>query len=136
MLRAIGRILLLVVGIALIAFAVPTLIEDYKLVSTNGLDFNYILSHPELLSSLLSQLVNLSFGVTAVFAALTGKSSIKLAFASIIMIAGVIWFYYSANQAGTLGDWKNILQTALGFALPIGYFIGTLILTLVPRKIV
>lgn len=125
--KTIGRIILLVVAIILIANAVQMIINNCNLLSQSGWgDFS---SYPEKmlnLSAIVSQSVNALFGLVAIIAAIRGKSSFWLFIFSLVMIGGVIWYFISANNAGTLGDFKHILETIIGFALPISYFVGSI----------
>lgn len=126
MIRTIGRIILIGVGVALIAQAIPVIISNYQDLTVNGWDWEYILTRMDLISSLISQIANVSFGATALFAAITGRASFRLFWGAIIMIAIAGWFFYSSYKAGTLNNWQTILQAVLSFALPILYFIGTI----------
>lgn len=127
--RIVGRVILFIVGIVLVGYAVPVIVSNWQALTANGWDFEYMKSRTDLISSLVSQLANFSAGVTAIFAAIRGKATFKLFWVALVMIAGVVWFFYSSYKAGTLGDWKTILQATLGFALPITYFLATLMIT-------
>lgn len=128
--RIVGRIILLIVGITLVAYAIPVIVSNWQDLTVNGWDYEYIKSRMDLVSSMVSQIVNLSAGATALFAAIRGKASFKLFWCAIVMMAGVVWYFYSAYQANALGDWRAILQSVLGFSMPIMYFLGTLLLAL------
>lgn len=125
--RTLGRIILLVVGVALIALAVPNIYSAVQALNETG--WNDFASYPDKMQHLgviIVQGFNAIIGFTAVFACFSGRASFWLTVFSIIMIGGVIWNFYNAYKAGTLGDVNVILQLASGFALPILYFIGSL----------
>ena len=125
--KKVGRIMLLVVGILLIVSSVPSIISNWKALNAAG--WTDISSYPEkvtYLSLIISQGVSFIFGLTAIFAFIKGKASFWLSVFSLIMIAGVIFFFINANNAGLLSDWKYVLQAILGFSLPIAYFLGSI----------
>lgn len=125
--KVIGRILLFLVGAILIVNAVPMIIENWNLLNQNGWgDFSSYPDKMVYLSAIVGQSINVLFGLVALIAALRGKSSFWLFIFSLIMIGGVIWYFISTKNAGTLGDFKNIVEIIIGFALPIGYFLGSL----------
>lgn len=131
--RTLGRIILLVVGGCMIGLAIPGVISDFKALTVNGWDFKYMFDHMELVSSFLSGCINISFGITAVFAALKGRSSFGLLTTTIVVIAPVIWSFYTNYQAGTL-DTMKMIQSVSGFILPVGYFLGFLFILIGRRK--
>lgn len=125
--KTIGRIMLLVVGIILIAMGIPSIIKNVNLLNAAGWDqfwadpvkMNYFLIF-------ITSSANVLFGLDAVIVCLRGRGSFWLFIYTLIMIGGVIWYFVRAFKAGTLGDWKEILRTIFGFALPICYFLGSL----------
>lgn len=129
--KTVGRILLFVVGAILIVNAIPMIVNNWNLLNQSGWgDFS---SYPDKmlnLSAIISQSINALFGFVAIIAAIRGKSSFWLFIFSIIMIGGVIWYFISAKNAGALGDFQNIIETVIGFALPIGYFLGSVFVRL------
>lgn len=131
--RILGRIILFVVGAVMIGLAVPGVISDFKNLTVNGYDFKYMIDHMEYLSSFISGIVNISFGITAVFAALRGRSSFGLLTTTIVVIAPVIWSFYTNYKAGTL-DTMKMIQSVSGFILPVGYFLGFLFILIGRRK--
>ena len=124
--KLIGRILLFLVGVILIANAVPMIIKNWNLLSQHGWgDFSSYPDKMVYLSAIVGQSINVLFGLVAIIAVLRGKSSFWLFVCSLIMIGGVIWYFISAKNAGILEDFKNIVEIIIGFALPIGYFLGS-----------
>lgn len=129
--RTLGRIILFIVGGVMIGFAVPSLINTINYM--NSIGWNLTSSDPNLwpnFSLFLYQGFSGLCGLIAVLAALRGRGSFLLFLFSLILIGGVVWYFVSAYQAGTLGDWKAIVNTCLGFALPILYFIGNIFVRL------
>lgn len=131
--RWLGRGILLVVGIALIAAALPIVVSNINEMNGYGWGLQSILDHMPIVTSLLTQIVNISFGLTAIFAFIRGRASFKLFITSLVMIAPVVWHVYTLINADTTWEWQLIVQIALEFALPIAYFIGMMILLLSPR---
>ena len=134
--RLLGRLILLVVGCCLIGFSIPVVIQNYKDLTVNGWDFQYMFQHMELVSSFVSQIINISFGLTALIAALFGRASFGLLFTSVILVGGVVWFFYTNHVAGTLTSDVIRLQLITSIVLPIGYFVGTIFLFLGRKRLI
>jgi len=124
--RTLGRIILFIISISLLGTAVAIFKENWEFLSQEGwTDFSTYPTRLTALSAIIGQATNFIFGLIALVGAIRGKMSFKLLIASFLMIADVVWFYYNAYNDGSIGDMKRIIQTAIGFALPIGYFIGS-----------
>lgn len=129
--KTLGRIILLIVGGCLIGLAVPNIIDAVKVL--NAAHWNLIVADSNVWSNFATLVVqgfSALFGLVAVVAFIRGKGSFWLFIFSLVMIAGVVWYFVMAYKAGTLGDWKNILKIASGFILPIGYFVGNILVRL------
>lgn len=127
--KTVGRIILLVVGVLLLVNSIPNIIQNWK--ALNAVGWEDITSYPDkmtCLSAIVMQGVNAFFGITALFGCITGRLGLWLTISSLIMIGTVIWFFVNAYKEGTIGDFQNIMQTLLGFILPIGYFVGSIFL--------
>lgn len=132
--RILGRIILLIVGGCLIGFAIPPIINIVQTLQANNWNFQYLIQHMELLSSLITHIVNVSFGLTAVFAGLFGRASFGLLFTALIMVGCVIWFIYTNNVAGTLNTPEVRAQLIPNIILPSGYFLGAIFLLIGRRR--
>ena len=129
MIRTIGRIILAVVAAFLLISGIPALLNAWQAIQ--GITLESIWQDSELLAkftTLLSAAWGCLLGLVAALAALFGRAGLWLTIFALIQIGIVIWNFYSMKQAGTLGDWKNILMTLVGFASPIGYFIGSIMI--------
>jgi hypothetical protein len=133
--RTAGRIILLVVGALLLYSGITGVISGVTAINAVGWSVA-IFTDQSLLSEFIKIIVygfDALMGLTAVFAGLKGHSSFWLTIFSLLMIAGVIVYFVQGYKANTLGDWKNILNIVAGFALPICYFIGSLLVR-APKK--
>ena len=133
--RTAGRIILLVVGALLLYSGITSIISGVQTINAAGWSVA-IFTDQTLLSAFIKIIVygfDALMGLTAVFAGLKGHSFFWLTIFSLLMIAGVIVYFVQGYNAKTLGDWKNILNIVAGFALPILYFVGALLVR-APKK--
>lgn len=124
----VGRILLIVVGVILLVFAIPSI--KTAVDAMNALGWDDIGSYPEkmgYLGTIIAQGVNCAFGVIALACAFVGKRSFALAFAAIIMMIVPVYTLVVGIQNETIRTWQSILLYVEEFALPIVYFIGMLL---------
>lgn len=123
--KTIGRTILFIVGAIMIGLAIKPLIDSINYL--NSVHWNLQSGDLIIISCFalfIFEALSALCGFVAFVAAIRGRGSFLLFLFSIILIGGVIWYFVSAHFAGILGDWKNILYTVFGFALPIGYFVG------------
>lgn len=124
--KLIGRILLLVTSLCLIAFSVVTIKNNVNMI---GNDWTNISSYPEKMSCLIAiicQIGNLIFGLTGIIACLKGKSTFLLKVFSLIILVNVVYSIISVYKGKSSLDIKDISKISVQFLLPICYFIGSI----------
>ena len=127
--RLIGRIVLLVVGVILLAMSIPVIIESVNALQAMGISWDNAFA-PErfaLLGRIVGQGVDALFGVVALLGALFGRKSLKLALCAIIMMIAPVSTLIADINAGTTFDFPLIGVYLGQFALPIAYAIGFLL---------
>ena len=125
--KIIGRILLFGAGAAMIVFAVLAIKDAVGILNTvTGQDalWKRIAS----IVSIVGSVINILVGLTAVFGAIRGKRSLKLAFFAIIMLIVPAFVLIGGILNGTMTNSDQWWKFAVDFALPILYFIGFLIM--------
>ena len=124
----VGRILLIVVGVAMLVIAVPAIKGAVEAMNTLG--WNDVVSSSEkmgYIGTIVAQGVNAGFAITALVCALVGRRSSKLAFAAVIMMIAPIYTLVIGVQNHMIQTWQSAFLFVEEFALPIGYFIGMLL---------
>lgn len=123
MLRTIGRIGLIAVGILMIASGIGFM------VSTNI--FAQITSgNMSILGELLFQIVMIIAGLSASFAGIGGRGGFWFTIFSLIMLGFMIYYIVSKVKAGTFDGWNGVGQFCVNFALQIAYVVGFIFLKL------
>ena len=126
--RLIGRILLIIAGVALLAIAIPQIINSVNALNAAG--WGSIFSNSASLTSffvLTGSAINVLFGIRALFGALRGRKSFGLALTAIILMIPPIATIVLANMGGQAMTWEFYLSVISGFAIPIIYFFGFLL---------
>ena len=126
--RLIGRILLIIAGVALLAIAIPQIINSVNALNAAG--WGSIFSNSASLTSffvLIGSAINVLFGIRALFGALRGRKSFGLALTAIILMIPPIATIVLANMGGQAMTWEFYLSVISGFAIPIIYFFGFLL---------
>ena len=126
--RLIGRILLIIAGVALLAIAVPQIINSVNALTAAG--WGNIFSNSASLTQffvLIGSAINVLFGIRALFGALRGRKSFGLALTTIILMIPPIATIVLANMGGQAMTWEFYLSVISGFAIPIIYFFGFLL---------
>lgn len=135
--RTVGRIILLVVGVLLLYSGISSVISGVNAINAVGWS-TAVFTDASLRNELIKIIVygfDALVGLTAVLAGLKGHSSFWLTIFSLLMIAGVIYYFYDgySNKTIDFSDWKAVLNIVAGFALPICYFLGALFVR-APKK--
>ena len=126
--RTLGRLILFAVGVALIVLAIPNIINAVNaLNATSWTDPNMYPEKWNNIVIIIGQSVNVLCGLIAVFASITNKIGFFCFVVAVIMGATGVWSLITAIQANALTDWQAILRAVGSVALPILYFIGTLL---------
>ena len=130
LIKIIGRILLIVAGIWLLAQAIPIMIPAINnLNSTNSWwNFGDVTARDNMVT-VLGQGINALGGVIALLAALIGKKSMLLGLYAILMMVAPVYTVVTGVQHGTItgNDWNKIWMLVGQFACPIIYFVGFLL---------
>ena len=123
--RQIGRIILLVVGILMLVFSVPTIIVSIKAMNNLGWE-NFFLDSEKiaLFSLIVTSGIDALFGLVALWGGIRKKKSLRLALCAIIMAIAPTIAVVNGIQSGSFSDINFTLQIIGSYALPIFYFIG------------
>ena len=125
--KKLGRILLLIVSIVMVASAAPLIIMHWQALNAAG--WNDITNYPDKfahLSSIIGQILNIFFALAAFVAFIRGKASVRLIiYAAIILVPADI-FFINAYKTGLLSDWRYVVEAVIGYAVPITYALGTI----------
>ena len=127
--KLIGRILLIIAGVALIVIAVPQIINAVNTLNANG--WGSIFGNSASLTQLFVLIgsgINVLFGIRALFAAVRGRKSLGLAFTAILLMIPPVATVVFAAMNGTALTWDYYLSVIPGFAIPIVYFLGFLLI--------
>lgn len=126
MLNWVGRIILLAVGGCLVAFSIYPLINDIQ--ALNAIGWNVTTSEGQfLLIGFIINAVTILAAAPAIIAGLTGKGGFWLFLVSALLLAGMIYLVIVGAQAGALNSWEAILEIIKGFALPLAYIAGNIL---------
>ena len=124
-----GRIILLVVGIILIIFAIPSIISTCKEINERGWnDFASIIEKGEILVKLILNGIYIPFGLYAIIASVRGKISIKLIVFAVVCLAAIVFYFITAIQARAFNNIWSIITFFTGVLLCGGYITGTIFL--------
>lgn len=127
--KFIGRLILLIVGIASIAFSIYFIVNAWNALNASG--WADIGAYPEKLANLFEIILNaitVLFGISAIFCALRGKMSIKWIIFSLIVIGFAIYYVIAYNINVNFQDPSFVTMVITSFALPIGYILGCILL--------
>ena len=127
--RTIGRIILLVVGIVMLAMSIPVIMESVKALQEMGITWENAFASERfaLVGRIVGQGVDALFGIVALLGAIFGRKSIKLALCAIIMMIAPVSTLIADINAGTTFDFP-LIGTYIGqFALPLAYALGFLL---------
>lgn len=126
--RLIGRILLLIAGIALLATAIPQMTNAIN--SLNAAGWGSLFGNATSWSYFFVMVgsgFNILFGVIALLGALRGRKSIGLAFTALILMISPVATVINAVNGGQAMTWDFYLSVITGFGIPIVYFLGFLL---------
>jgi hypothetical protein len=129
MVKAIGRILLIVAAVMLVTAALPNVIDTIKYFNEVG--WIHVVEGQENLSrfgTMLGHGVNLLFALIAVIAALVGKKSFLLALTALILLVAPGMTIYGWVSTGAAFEWQMVATIATSFTAPLLYFMGFLLL--------
>lgn len=127
MLNWIGRIILLAVAACFIGFTIVPFINNIQ--ALNAIGWNYNAEFGSLLYAVF--IVNgltLLAAIPAAIAGLTGKGGFWLFLVSVVLIGGMVYLCILYAQNGLFADWQSILEVVKGFALPIAYVVGNILI--------
>ena len=127
--KTIGRIILVIVGAIMLVVSVPVIIVTANQLSESGVwwDPTTLPQKWTLLVRIVGQGLNALAGLTALWGAIRGKKSFRLALFAIILLIPPIMSLIGDSNSGYDIDWTLWLLYGGSFALPIGYFIGFLL---------
>lgn len=129
MLKGLGRILLLIVSGLMIGFSIPVIINNVNYLNTAG--WQEALT-TELgiaaLAGIIAAVINIIVALPALLAAIKGRIGFWGFIFAVLLGAGVVVQFITANNAGLLSDPNNIWSIILGCIYPILYALGTLFL--------
>ena len=125
--KTVGRIILIAVGIALIAMAIPLFREALGVWNGDPSIESWISTKPAAIGTMIGQAFNILCGVVAIAGGLVGKKSFKLAIIAVIMMISPAYTLYTAIQAGTINGVAPVFSFVGQFGLPILYFVGFLL---------
>ena len=126
--KSLGRFILFVVGAALIGLSVMPIIDAVNAINAYGWNnFNTTPENWAVFVGFVSLAVGALAGLFAVFSALKGKAGFLTFTFGLLVAAGTTYYLICAYQVGFLSEWKNVLQTILGYSLSIVYFIGAIL---------
>lgn len=128
--KKVGRVLLLIVGIVMLAMAIPSIINLWQQFQTAG-DWSNPFTWGEkwpIVPKLVGQALTALAGVLALGGALVGKKSHLLAMAAIILVIPPIISLVGDINSGAFVDWTMTFWYIGTFILPVGYFVGFLLL--------
>ena len=129
LIKIIGRILLAIAGVILLAVAIPQIIGAVNYLNANSAWWNF---SDQLATSnmwvVLGQGLNALGGVIALLACLIGRRSVLLALYAIVMMIHPVYTVVTGVQNGTItGEWSQIWLLIEQFAVPLLYFFGCLL---------
>ena len=128
--KVVGRIILIVVGALLIAYAIPSIIDSVKALQALGgtVDWtNWASEGVRIIVALVGHGLQALAGLFAVIAAIVGKKSFGLLIAAIVMMISPTYQVVTGIQSGALTNAMEVLKIAAQYALPIAYFVGFLL---------
>jgi len=127
--KTIGRIILFIVGAILMVWGVTALISVWNSFFVPGW-WNNIISGSFLSATfmiILNGFIYIIVGLTALLSGIFGRRSFWLIlFAVIAFILAILALVAAVKE--NIWDWRNVLNVTLGLLLPIGYFVGTMML--------
>ena len=127
--KIIGRSILGITGVLMAVRGIPNLIQSIN--SLNGINWTitWALNDPSLnlLMTFIGAILFLIAALSALIGCIAGRKSFKLALSAIILIIPVVIALVGVIQAGTPFSWQLFWDFLGGFALPIAYFIGFLL---------
>lgn len=125
--KILGRIILLIVGGCMIGFAIPTIIANVNNLQAASAEWWNISKNWSYLWPIVSAGLNCLGGLIAIFGAIRGKKSLRLAIvAAILLVFPIVTLVTDINN-GTTIDMARVWYYVSSFALPVGYFIGFLL---------
>lgn len=125
--KNLGRIFLLIVGVALIATSLPSIITGFKSINAIGWGSQEAITQSlSIIFSLTGSFVNIFCALIALICALVGKATFLLGLIALIMIGLTITNVILVVQSGAVVEWYQYVLIGLDFILPILYFLGTL----------
>ena len=128
--KVIARIILLVVAVFAFVYGIPALISNWN--AFNAIEWSFPNVPPEkwaLLSAIIGAGFSCLLGLFALVEAIVGKSSFLCVLVALVMIGVFIWNVVTNVQAGTLNDFQSVMHLVAGFGLPIGFSIGTILIS-------
>ena len=133
--KVVARIILLVVAAAAFIYGIPQIIGNWSTVTT--IDWSDLQSLgaklPEVMAALSTLIFAAGFcllGLLALFEAIVGRISFICFVVAVIMIGLFVWNVITKVQANQLVDFMSWFNVIAGFAMPLGFAVGTLLLIL------
>lgn len=133
--RTFGRILCLVVAVALVALGVPNFIDALNGLNASG--WNDIAAYPEKLAYLSAFITAIGYfllALSALLTASTGHAGFFKILVALIALGVVTWNIYNQVKTGAVQGFLPIMNSIFSFALPIGYAVGVIFVGFAPRK--
>ena len=133
--RVVARIILLVVAAAAFIYGVPNIINNWGAVA--AIDWSNIQNFAQQLPEAWAAMSAIALaggaclmGLLALFQAILGKTSFICFVVAVVVLGLFVWNIVTKVQANQLTDFMSWLNVAAGFALPLGFSVGTLLLLL------
>ena len=126
--KTVGRIILFVVAIVILALTVPGLVVSIQTMNALGWD-NLFFSQEKiaLLLTIITAGIDALFGLVALIGGIRGKKSLKLALCALIMAIAPTIAVVQGVQNGSFSDWKFVFQIVASYTLPLFYMLGFLL---------
>lgn len=128
MLKILGRIILAVVGVWLIAASIKPILDVYNDIKEQGMTIQTIFSNLNILIPIATKLLNVVLGLIAIFGAISGKASLILTICGLVMIFDVVYqIYVLTNGFVDQVEVQQILSLVGSCLRPVLYFLGSVL---------
>lgn len=128
--RLLGRILLIIAGVWILASAIPSLI--FNIQNINAFGWQNLFANATGIAYFVVLVIQGIFalvGLGALYSGIRGRVGFITIFSSVIMIIGLVLYFIFMGNAGLLTGWQKILQAISMVACPILYVTGAILLT-------
>lgn len=141
MMRTVGRLVLIGVGIAMIVLGVIALKDDIEIIKSMG-GFNQIMSKlfsgdasvKAVFINFLYQCFVILVGASGVLAGVFNRCGFWFTIFSIILLVLIVIRFVNESKSGALKDIKYVLKIVADVGLQIGYVLGFVILKIAKKR--